>query len=93
MNSGESARRADAARIFGQRDCGTLPLRRSSPRIDAWEAMKRCASSASDISSENSATAFWSPSAAFSAKLAIRALLCTTMSSATKLWSPGTVRS
>ena len=44
--------------ILPQRDCGTLPLRRSSPLIDACEAMKRCASSDSDISSENSATAF-----------------------------------
>jgi hypothetical protein len=60
-------------------------LRRSSPRIDACEAMKRWASSDSDISSENSATALRDSSAAFSAKLAIRALLWTTMSSATKL--------
>ncbi len=73
MNSGESARRDEAARILGQRVCGTLPLRRSSPRMDACEAMKRCASSPSDISSENSATAFWWPSAAFSAKLAMSA--------------------
>ena len=41
--------------------------------IDACEAMKRWASSASDISSENSATALLAPSAAFSAKLAISA--------------------
>ena len=34
----------------------TRPLRRSSPLIDACEATKRWASSASDISSENSAT-------------------------------------
>src|SRR3954447_20473258 len=32
------------------------PLRRSSPLIAAWDAMKRCASSASDISRLNSAT-------------------------------------
>ena len=41
--------------------------------IDACEAMKRCASSDSDISSEKSATALRAPSAAFSAKLAISA--------------------
>ena len=77
------------------------PARRRAPcpcagrrrLIDACEAMNRCASSDSDISSENSATAFLDSSAAFSAKLAISALLWTTMSSATKLWSPGTVRS
>ena len=34
----------------------TRPLRRSSPLSFACEAMKRCASSVSDISSENSAT-------------------------------------
>ena len=72
MYSGDSASRFDACRIFGQREPGTLPLRRSSPLIDACEAMKRCASSDSDISSENSATACLESSAAFSAKLAIR---------------------
>ena len=73
MNSGDFARRLDASMILPQRDGGTLPLRRSSPLIDACEAMKRWASSDSDISSENSATAFLAPSAAFSAKLAISA--------------------
>ncbi len=73
MNSGDLASRFDASMIFAQRDAGTLPLRRSSPLIDAWDAMKRCASSDSDISSENSATAFSASSAAFSAKLAISA--------------------
>ena len=73
MKSGDVARRFDASTIFPQRDAGTRPLRRSSPLIDACEAMKRWASSDSDISSENSATAFFAPSAAFSAKLAIRA--------------------
>ena len=57
MKSLDAASRADAARILPQRDCGTRPLRRSSPLIDACEAMKRWASSPSDISSENSATA------------------------------------
>ena len=46
-NSADSASRLEAARIFAQRVCGTLPLRRSSPLIDAWLAMKRCASSPS----------------------------------------------
>ena len=50
-----------------------MPLRRSSPLIEACEAMKRWASSDSDISSENSATAFLCSSAAFSQKLAISA--------------------
>ena len=72
MNSDDSASRFDAARILPQRAGGTLPLRRSSPLIDACDAMKRCASSDSDISSENSATAFSLSSAAFSAKLAIK---------------------
>ena len=73
MNSGDFASLFDASMILPQRDAGTRPLRRSSPLIDACEAMKRCASSDSDISSENSATAFSAPSAAFSAKLAISA--------------------
>ena len=81
MNSDDSASRLEAARILPQRAGGTLPLRRSSPLIDACDAMKRCASSDSDISSENSATAFSLLSAAYSAKLAISALLWTTMSS------------
>ena len=85
MYSGEEASRALACMIFGHRLPGTLPLRRSSPLIDACEAMNRCASSDSDISSENSATALSPASAAFSQKLAISALLWTTMSFATKL--------
>ena len=74
MYSGELASRALACMIFGQREFGTLPLRRSSPLIEACDAMKRCASSDSDISSENSATAFLPSSAAFSQKLAISAI-------------------
>jgi hypothetical protein len=61
--------------------------------IEACEAMKRCASSPSDISSENSATALLEFSAAFSAMFAISALLWTTMSAATKFRKPGTSRS
>ncbi len=52
---------------FGQRSAFTRPLRRSSPFSFAWEAMKRCASSVSDISSENSATGRSWSIAAFSA--------------------------
>ena len=93
MNSGDFASRFDASMILPQREPGTRPLRRSSPLIEACDAMKRWASSDSDISSENSATALPPAcSAAFSAKLAISALLCTTMSSATKLWSSGNRR-
>src|SRR5215212_10319154 len=72
MYSGELASRELACRIFGQRELGTLPLRRSSPLIEACEAMKRCASSDSDISSENRATALLDSSAAFSQKFDIR---------------------
>ena len=73
MNSFDCASRDEAWRILPQRACGTRPLRRSSPLIDACEAMKRWASSPSDISSENSATALSDVSAAFSAKLAMSA--------------------
>ena len=40
----------EAWRIFGHLLLGTRPLRSSSPLMRAWEATKRCASSASDIS-------------------------------------------
>ena len=69
---GASASRWQASRIFGQRCSATLPRRKSSPLIRAWEATKRWASSDSDISSENSATA-WPASTAFSAMLATSA--------------------
>ena len=67
--SGASDSRWQASRIFGQRFSATRPLRSSSPRMRACEATKRCASSASDISSENSATGLPWSSAAFSAML------------------------
>ena len=70
--SGACESRWQASRIFGQRCSATLPRRRSSPLIRACEATNRCASSDSDISSENSATA-WPASAAFSAMLATSA--------------------
>ena len=55
------ASRVDASRIFGQRCSATRPLRSSSPLMRACEATKRWASSASDISSVNSATGLpWS---------------------------------
>src|SRR5437588_103093 len=74
-HSGAAARRWLALRIFGQRCSDTRPLRSSSPLILACEATKRWASSASAISSENSATGFPCSTAAFSAMLHTSALL------------------
>ena len=76
-HSGAAASRWEASRIFGQRCSATRPLRSSSPLIRAWEATKRWASSASAISSENSATGrgAWCSTAAFSAMLQTSALL------------------
>ncbi len=91
--SGAAARRADASRIFGHFESATRPLRSSSPLIRACDATKRWASSDSDISSENSATGRPCSIEAFSAMFVTSALLCTTRSSATKLWWTGTVRS
>ncbi len=65
--SGERASFSVAFTTFGQRSAFTRPLRRSSPFSFACEAMKRCASSVSDISSENSATGRSWSIAAFSA--------------------------
>ena len=48
--------RSQALITFGQSLRATWPLRSLSPDIRAWLATKRCASSVSDISSENSAT-------------------------------------
>jgi hypothetical protein len=59
---------------LGQRSPRTRPFRSSSLETLAWEAMKRCASSASDISSENSATGTPWSIAAFSAMLVARLL-------------------
>ena len=79
IHRGASDRRWQAERIFGQRFSATRPLRSSSPRMRAWDATKRCASSDSDISSENSATGLGllvgspTPSTAFSAMLATSA--------------------
>ena len=56
MKSGDEASFSVALTTFGQRSGRTRPLRRSSPFSFACEAMKRCASSVSDISSENRAT-------------------------------------
>ena len=74
-HSGAAARRWLALRIFGQRCSATRPLRSSSPLIRAWEATNRWASSASAISSENSATGLPCSTAAFSAMLHTSALL------------------
>ncbi len=60
---------------FGHCSGLTRPLRRDSPPILPREAMKRWASSPSDISSENSATAWPWSTAAFSAMLVARAHL------------------
>ncbi len=67
MKIGERASFSVACSTFGQRSALTRPLRSDSPLIFAREAMKRWASSPSDISSENSATALPWSTAAFSA--------------------------
>ena len=77
IHRGASARRELALTIFGQDASGTRPLLRSSPRTLAWEAMKRRASSASDISRLNSATGRSWLIAAFSAIFVTRQLLRT----------------
>ena len=59
---------------FGQSLRATWPLRSLSPDILAWLAMKRWASSVSDISSENRATGFPSLTATFSAMFVTSAL-------------------
>ena len=74
-HSGASASRELALTIFGQDASGTRPLLRSSPRTLACEAMKRRASSASDISRLNSATGLPWLIAAFSAMFVTRQLL------------------
>ena len=54
--SGASSSSLQARTTFGQSFCATWPLRSLSPEIRARQAMKRCASSTSDISSEKKAT-------------------------------------
>ena len=61
-----------AASTFGHCSGFTRPLRSDSPLILAREAMKRWASSPSDISSENRATALPWSTEAFSAMLVAR---------------------
>ncbi len=56
-NSGALPSFSVALSTFGHWSGLTLPLRSDSPLIRARDAMKRCASSPSDISSENIATA------------------------------------
>ena len=75
MNMGADASFCVALTTFGQRSGLTRPLRRSSPSSLACDAMKRCASSVSDISSENSATGLPWSTAAFSAMFVTNALL------------------
>ena len=59
---------------FGHFSARTRPLRRSSLDTRACEARKRCASSVSDISSENSATGTPASTAAYSAMFVAAAL-------------------
>ena len=64
MNNGAAASFSVAFSTFGHRSGRTRPFRRSSPFSFASAAMKRWASSVSDISSENSATGrLWSTAA------------------------------
>src|SRR5438876_293323 len=64
MKSGAAASFSVAFSTFGHRSGRTRPLRRSSPFSLASAAMNRWASSVSDISSENIATAWpWSTAA------------------------------
>ena len=68
---------------------GTRPLRSLSPKIRPWLATKRWASSVSDISSENIATARPWSMAAFSAMLVTNALLPMLGRAATMMRLPG----
>ena len=63
-----------ACSTFGHFSARTRPFRRSSLDTRAWEARKRCASSVSDISSENSATGTPASTAAYSAMFVAAAL-------------------
>ena len=69
IQSGADSSWLQALTTFGQSLVATRPLRSRSPAIRACEAMKRWASSISDISSENSATALSAFTATFSAML------------------------
>ena len=75
MKIGAAASFSTARSTFGQRSALTRPLRSSSLDTLACEAMKRCASSVSDISSENRATGLPWSIAAFSAMLVASVLL------------------
>ena len=71
MKSGASASSLQAFRTLFQ-SFWTLPLRSRSEGIRAREAMNRCASSVSDISSEKKATGRFVFQATFSAMLQTR---------------------
>ena len=73
-HSGASSSSLAARRTFGQSRWETLPLRSRSPAIRARQAMKRWASSTSDISSEKKATGSPCLTATFSAMFATQAL-------------------
>ena len=69
IHSGAASSLLQALTTLGQSPLATRPLRSRSPARRACEAMKRWASSISDISSENSATGFLPTRATFSAML------------------------
>ena len=75
IHSGARSSAWQAFSTFGQSLRATWPLRSLSPGIRAWLATKRCASSVTDISSENSATGRLLLSATFSAMFVTSALL------------------
>src|ERR1700742_600199 len=87
--SGASASSLAARRTFGQSRWLTWPLRSLSPGIRARQAMKRWASSTSDISSEKKATGLSRLTATFSAMLATRALFPIAGRAATMIRLPG----
>ena len=87
--SGASSSSLQARTTFGQSRWETWPLRSLSPEIRARQAMKRWASSTSDISSEKKATGLLLLTATFSAMLATRALLPIAGRAATMIRLPG----
>ena len=87
--SGASSSSLQARTTFGQSFCATCPLRSLSPEIRARQAMKRWASSTSDISSEKNATGRFRFTATFSAMLATSADLPIAGLAATMIRFPG----
>jgi hypothetical protein len=87
--SGACSSSLQARTTFGQSFCVTWPLRSLSPEIRARQAMKRWASSTSDISSEKKATGWLCFIVTFSAMLATRALFPIAGLAATMIRLPG----